>query len=147
MISLYRHYGHDSKLLYVGISNNALSRLYQHEQSSEWYELISRVEIEHYPSREQALKAEKKAIENEKPIYNFVHNSDSVKRTAQKKQKITEADVAKYRLVVAEREDILKLYDKRWGIDWLADHFGTTPEIIKFVIDNRYRRPVRSISD
>ena len=39
---MYRHFGADGSLLYIGISLNALNRLRQH-QSSRWFDKIARV--------------------------------------------------------------------------------------------------------
>ena len=68
--TLYRHFNADGALLYVGISVNALSRLGEHRQSSEWYKQIVKVTLEHFPSRKEAEEAETKAIKSEKPKFN-----------------------------------------------------------------------------
>lgn len=72
MQNLYRHFDSDGRLLYVGISLSAVSRLRQHATSSHWFKEIARVEIEKLPSREAALNAERHAIHNEKPIHNLM---------------------------------------------------------------------------
>lgn len=131
MVALYRHYDENNHLLYVGIANNLASRCGQHEGSSHWFERVHNITVEHYKGRMEALNAEKKAIKNEKPLYNLEH-APKVKPKI-----ITEADVSKYRLVVAEREDIFRYFDKRWPVRWIADHFGTTTDIINFVLRNR----------
>ena len=64
---LYRHFDKEDNLLYVGISFSSLLRLSQHKSLSSWYDQISRVTIENFENREQALEAETKAILNEKP--------------------------------------------------------------------------------
>lgn len=138
MVSLYRHFS-GSKLLYVGISANPLHRLYQHEKTAEWFDLITRVDIEHYSNLESALKAEAKAIAEEKPAYNIVYNRHNTKRVFRKNEqsmrlKVDESIVNQYPLVVAERKDILKFHQNRWGLKWIADHFGTTIEVIRYVI-------------
>lgn len=69
--SLYRHFNKDGELLYVGISNNHINRLNQHKSASSWFEDISRVEIEHFETRGEALNAETKAIQEEKPKHNI----------------------------------------------------------------------------
>ena len=69
---LYRHYDKDNKLLYVGISLSAIKRLSGHRRHSGWYSKITRVEIEHHPSREAAEFAEMIAIWSENPKYNKV---------------------------------------------------------------------------
>lgn len=69
---LYRYYDAAGELLYVGISNNALRRLAQHEASKTWQDNVTRVEIEAHPTREAALGAERRAIASENPIHNLV---------------------------------------------------------------------------
>jgi hypothetical protein len=66
---LYRHFNEAGELLYVGISLCAIARLEQHKRSP-WFQEIRRVEIEQYPTREQAQFKEAWAIRREKPKYN-----------------------------------------------------------------------------
>lgn len=68
--NLYRHRDEAGRLLYVGISLNALTRLRQHQAGSGWFQKIARVDIETHPSRSAALAAENRAIRNEAPLYN-----------------------------------------------------------------------------
>lgn len=68
--SLYRHFDVQGRLLYIGISLNAMARLIDHRQSH-WYGDIFRVEIEHHKSRPHALYAEALAIMREKPLHNL----------------------------------------------------------------------------
>ena len=71
--SLYRHYNANGNLLYVGIANSHLVRLGTHMESADWRDMISTVKVEHYNTREEALAAEKLAIETEEPLFNLVH--------------------------------------------------------------------------
>ena len=71
--TLYRHFNANGKLLYVGISLSALQRLSQHADHSDWYNKISRVEMEHFSDRPSAMAAEKKAVISEGPLYNIHH--------------------------------------------------------------------------
>ena len=72
---LYRHFSQDGTLLYVGVSLSAVARLSQHGEQSPWFEEIARVEVDNFPDRETALKAERKAIETENPKYNKLFNA------------------------------------------------------------------------
>lgn len=130
MVSLYRHFDSNSKLLYVGISQGVMTRTYSHERKSEWFDQVVRIEIEHYATEEAARNAEKVAIKNEHPIFNLTHNVKIEKPSI----KITEKDVQQYPLVVAERERISKLYNQGWSLNWIAGFFGTEVEIIKHVL-------------
>ena len=71
--SLYRHFAEDGELLYIGISVSFLSRLGQHEKHSPWFDRIYSVTVEHFDTREEALKAERDAIKSESPTHNKHH--------------------------------------------------------------------------
>jgi predicted GIY-YIG superfamily endonuclease len=75
--ALYRHFGKNNELLYIGISYNPFARLSQHELSASWASLTAKMTIEYFESRDDAIEAEKLAIINEKPIYNVIHNECS----------------------------------------------------------------------
>jgi excinuclease UvrABC nuclease subunit len=68
---LYRHFGDDGTLLYVGISLSAIQRLAQHRDHAHWFEQIKRVEMQQFPTREEALAAEREAIAREQPLFNI----------------------------------------------------------------------------
>ena len=71
--ALYRHFDADGRLLYVGISLNAIARLTQHRLTAHWFRSIARIEIEWHESRELAEAAEREAIKQERPAHNVVH--------------------------------------------------------------------------
>lgn len=72
---LYRHFSGDGTLLYVGISLNAVLRQYAHKTGrAPWFTQIAKIEIETFSSKYAAMEAERKAIKNEKPLYNVLHN-------------------------------------------------------------------------
>jgi hypothetical protein len=69
---LYRHFDSEGRLLYVGISWCSLERLMNgHRSTANWFPQITRVEIERFPSRAEAMAAENRAIEAEGPLYNI----------------------------------------------------------------------------
>jgi hypothetical protein len=68
---LYRHFDKEGRLLYVGISLNALNRLAQHKGVSPWFWKIATVRVDAFPNRDAALVAEREAIQKEKPFYNL----------------------------------------------------------------------------
>ncbi len=72
--TLYRLYGSDDTLLYVGISKHALTRIGQHARDKDWYGQVGRMEFEHFNTREEAAAAEVDAIHREAPIHNIAHN-------------------------------------------------------------------------
>lgn len=74
---LYRHFDRSGTLLYVGISLSAAVRLSQHSATASWFRDIARMEIEWFPDRTAALRAERHAIKTEGPIHNVVHGGTS----------------------------------------------------------------------
>lgn len=79
---LYRHFDESGKLLYVGISLNAVSRLVGHKRASPWVWSIARMEVETFPTREQAEAAERAAIRNDRPLFNATHADKSLRSLA-----------------------------------------------------------------
>lgn len=74
--TLYRAFNNQDELLYVGISNNFMTRLYQHQSKSKWHKLAATMTLQHYETRELAEQAETAAIHNEKPLFNKRDNED-----------------------------------------------------------------------
>jgi predicted DNA-binding transcriptional regulator AlpA len=70
--TLYRAFDVDGRLLYVGVSWNALHRLAQHRRIVGWWNAATRVELEHFGSRVEAEAAELHAIRAESPAFNVV---------------------------------------------------------------------------
>jgi predicted GIY-YIG superfamily endonuclease len=70
---LYRFYGETGKLLYIGLTENPQARFKNHRFTKPWWAEVFRIDIEHFASRDSVVAAERKAIENEWPLYN-VHN-------------------------------------------------------------------------
>lgn len=72
--ALYRYFDDKDRLLYVGISGSLVNREQAHISASIWMEWTARSTVERYPSRDEALKAERGAIETEQPVFNCRHN-------------------------------------------------------------------------
>lgn len=83
--SLYRHFGNDGSLLYVGISLSWPSRTKAHAHGSRWFDQVARVEIEQFATREAALEAEREAIKREKPKFNVIHNRSAPVKPSKRK--------------------------------------------------------------
>jgi excinuclease UvrABC nuclease subunit len=64
---LYRFFDKDGRLFYIGVSLSAVIRLAQHVQGSHWVHHACQVIWETLPNRYAALKAEKDAIQAERP--------------------------------------------------------------------------------
>ncbi|MGH9157591.1 MAG: hypothetical protein ACRD1K_17545 [Acidimicrobiales bacterium] len=58
-------------LLYIGIGGNPGRRFEQHAADKPWWSEVSRVKIEHFPDRPDALAAELDAIRKESPKCNL----------------------------------------------------------------------------
>jgi predicted GIY-YIG superfamily endonuclease len=79
-VALYRFYGDDDRLLYIGISSQTATRIGQHVGDKDWFQYVARATFEHYPTREVAAAAEKRAIKAEQPLYNLAHVPDHILR-------------------------------------------------------------------
>lgn len=71
---LYRHYDPNGDLLYVGVSLVPLRRQEKHRGVAAWRNMICRILIEPFDTREAALAAEEAAIRIEFPKFNLMHN-------------------------------------------------------------------------
>jgi hypothetical protein len=69
--TLYRFYGVDGALLYVGITCDPGSRLKQHRAGKEWWNEVAHIELEQYATRAGLERAERNAIVAELPRYNI----------------------------------------------------------------------------
>ena len=76
MPDLYRMYGRNNQLLYVGISGHAGQRADQHAADKPWWPQVVRIEVEHLNcDRDQLLAYEKRCIKTERPLHNIQHNT------------------------------------------------------------------------
>src|SRR5690348_7253561 len=80
--ALYRLYGADDALLYVGISTEPTQRLKKHRWTQHWGDLIARQSIEWLDTWAAAEVAERKAVQTERPIHNGTHNHPEAPFTA-----------------------------------------------------------------
>lgn len=69
--SLYRLYGADGALLYVGISTRPFQRVREHSKGQTWWTEVASQTFEHFPTREEAAAAELDAIRTENPQHNI----------------------------------------------------------------------------
>lgn len=77
--ALYRHFDQLGRLLYVGISLDAVRRLGQHKQHAAWYSRITTICVEWYPTRAAAEAAEREGIRRERPKHNVAHVSQQAR--------------------------------------------------------------------
>jgi hypothetical protein len=73
---LYRLYDDTGGLLYVGVSGRWFTRMGEHAASKSWWEDVSMVRRQTWPSRAEALAAEAQAIRAERPRYNITRAAD-----------------------------------------------------------------------
>lgn len=67
---LYRFYGDNGQLLYVGITVDPTARWKQHRKDKQWWREVRGISLDEYPDRASVMAAEKRAIQVEKPKYN-----------------------------------------------------------------------------
>lgn len=72
--ALYRFFDRSDVLLYVGITVDPGARFKKHRGDKPWWNQVDHIGIEHFATRKEAEAAEKKAIQEEQPLHNKVHN-------------------------------------------------------------------------
>lgn len=66
MVTLYRFYDVNDRLLYVGITRTGIQRIHGHASKAHWWSQVARASFEH----DQTLEDEMTAIELERPLFN-----------------------------------------------------------------------------
>lgn len=72
--ALYRFFDASDVLLYVGITASLGVRMGNHSKGKPWCTAVHHVAIDHFPTRQAALNAERRAIREEQPLHNQQHN-------------------------------------------------------------------------
>lgn len=91
---LYRLFDQHDKLLYVGIATNPKDR-WQSHYAKEWWSQVARKTVEWHDTRQGAEQAEAKAISDEHPRHNKLHNKrNGIAMTVAKSQFSTLVDRA-----------------------------------------------------
>jgi transcriptional regulator with XRE-family HTH domain len=71
--ALYRFFDAADVLLYVGITDNIAARWNKHANEKRWWSDVARKTVDWHDSRTDAELIEKRAILDERPLYNVVH--------------------------------------------------------------------------
>lgn len=72
---VYRCLSADDQLLYVGVTSCGLKRFaHGHSKTARWWGQVARIEVEHLPTRQQALLRERELIMGFKPPHNIIHS-------------------------------------------------------------------------
>jgi predicted GIY-YIG superfamily endonuclease len=69
--SVYIAFDIEGTCLYVGVTGKGVSRSWQHQDSSVWWEQMVEQRWEHYATRREALDREQELIEQLKPLCNI----------------------------------------------------------------------------
>ena len=78
-IDLYRIYGANSTLLYIGISKDVPARIEHHSKTQEWWSEARQIKLEKLGIADRAIaeEIEADAIRAERPKHNVIHNARS----------------------------------------------------------------------
>lgn len=72
--ALYRFFGAEGQLLYVGITSKPGKRWETHMRSQSWWPDVAKQTVNWHPTREAALTAELVSIRDERPLHNARHS-------------------------------------------------------------------------
>lgn len=70
--ALYRFFANDGALLYVGITGHLKARIAAHAKEKPWWPQVGRKTVEWFATRDEAIRAEDRAIHDERPVHNIV---------------------------------------------------------------------------
>lgn len=110
--SVYRHYDSDNILLYIGISQDFLSRTFMHKRSAHWWRQIATIKVEHFSAREDAEIAEKLAIIKERPIFNTTYSTDPL---------LPQKKITRWHDGIRPRNKVTIIYPDEYGIESKAE--------------------------
>ncbi|NEB92406.1 GIY-YIG nuclease family protein [Streptomyces bauhiniae] len=71
--AVYRLYGREGQLLYVGMTNNPDVRFDCHALTKRWWHLVVKRDVQWHPDRATARQCEADAIKAESPVHNAMH--------------------------------------------------------------------------
>lgn len=71
---LYRIYGDDEQLLYIGVTANPGIRVTEHSETKSWWQSVRSITLQNFPSRAELMWAERVAIKTEDPLHNVMHS-------------------------------------------------------------------------
>lgn len=108
-VALYRLYGADGQLLYVGITNNPKLRWQAHARDKSWWGEVARKDVEWFERRKSAERIEKTEIEDESPVYNLTFNGDR-QRHLQDAEAQDAQDASPYSRAAMTTPDPLSIY-------------------------------------
>lgn len=74
--SVYRYFDKNGILIYVGITGRGMARNSEHNKTQEWWQYVTRQEVEHYATRRAAHNVEKQLIRQHHPPFNVQHNPE-----------------------------------------------------------------------
>lgn len=126
---LYRLYGSENQLLYVGISVNPQRRLREHKSAAPWAKEVHRMEQGSYPLYDDmAATMEHQTILSERPKYNLMNlltpeqqklRSSSASKTYRKANKKLTPEQKEARMA-----RVVQLHALGWTLQQIADDVG-----------------------
>lgn len=63
----------DMEVIYVGVTSTGLRRHREHGRDSAWWPDVAFIRVQHFATREDALKAELEGIQRHRPVHNTLH--------------------------------------------------------------------------
>ena len=70
------------RVIYVGLSWNAISRVYSHRSNSPWGRAWARIELRSFPTRHEAEQFERALIQHHRPAFNKANHGGGLSLAA-----------------------------------------------------------------
>ncbi|MYX88449.1 MULTISPECIES: GntR family transcriptional regulator [unclassified Streptomyces] len=134
---LYRLFGSDERLLYVGVSNNPGVRWAQHSEEKEWWDQVDNHTVHWFRSRLEAETAERVAIEVERPLYNHLHAAPDAftqdwwtSARLDRRAKLSLSRQIAQIISTAIEDGLLPLGSRLLTISRMAHHLGVSTSVV-----------------
>lgn len=131
--ALYRFFDPTGALLYIGITAALPTRLARHRDEKPWWCDVADIKVQHFPTRQAVLEAERKAIVAERPRHNKQHNGMTARSVAETPAEATRFGI-EVGFVVALMTDLPTRTKCYVGCVEAVDEFGLRMTLVDWFV-------------
>lgn len=108
--AVYRCFGEDGRVLYIGTTGRLGRRLAAHAEKI-WFLEVRGITLEWYPDEKTATTAERRAIRIEQPKYNLVHKKGRIYPLPPRIRPAREVQAPVFKPFAERRADLARAFD------------------------------------